>query len=291
MLIRTLLRDPLTHFLFAGGLVFALATSAAPPPSPETITVDRAALLAFIQYRSKAFEPAAAAALLDGLDPQARDLLVADFIREEALIREAETLGLADNDYVIRQRMVQKMTFLAEGAPVDDAVDDATLAAHFAANADDYLIPPGATFSHVFLSAKDRTPDDLLREAAALRETLLRDGAGFDDATRYGERFLFHTNYVERTRDYIASQLGPDATAAIFDPATPHDAWIGPLRSPHGAHLVFILETRTERAPTLAEIADQLREDVRIERSRRAAEAAIARIVARYDVRIDLDAQ
>ena len=68
--------------------------------------VDRDALLTFIQYRSKAFELSLAAQRLDGMTTKEREQLTRDFIREEALYREASTLGMTDNDYVIRRRTV-----------------------------------------------------------------------------------------------------------------------------------------------------------------------------------------
>ncbi|MEZ5916953.1 MAG: hypothetical protein R3C40_05220 [Parvularculaceae bacterium] len=116
MKISTLLKDPLTHFLAVGVLLFVVASIVNPPEQPDdVIVVDRASILEFVQYRSKAFEPNAAAALFDAMDAGERKNIIDDFVREEALYREAKALGLGVNDYVIRQRMVQKVEFLAGG--------------------------------------------------------------------------------------------------------------------------------------------------------------------------------
>lgn len=98
---RNILKDPLTHF-FAIGAVLFLVVSLARPAQEEQIIVDREALLSFIQYRSKAFEAQAAAAVLDKMSGDERQRLADNYIREEALYREAQSLGIAEGDYVIR---------------------------------------------------------------------------------------------------------------------------------------------------------------------------------------------
>lgn len=280
-----LIRDPLTHFMAAGAALFVVASAAKPAAeSDQTILVDRAALLTHIQYRSKAFEPGAAEALLNGLSAEARDRLIADYVREEALDREAIALGLDAGDYVIRRRRVQKAEFLAEAAARTAEPSPAEIAAYYAANAAHYESPPAATFTHVFLSAKERPREEARAMAAALLDRLRADGAGFDDATRYGERFLFHKNYVDRTDDYIRSQLGPLATAAALDPASPLKEWTGPYASEHGEHLLFVTARSDARLAPLGEIESIVRADLLEERRQQAIDAAIDAIVRRYRV-------
>jgi hypothetical protein len=283
--VRRLLKDPLLHFLAAGLLLFIVGNAAKPPPAADrTIVVDRGALLQFIQYRSKAFEPHAAAAILDGLDDEAKGRLIEDFVREEALAREAKSLGLDANDYVIRQRMVQKVEFLAEAAsaPADPAGAD--LAAFYSANEDRYRSPPSATLTHVFVSTERKAPAAAEADAKKLLATLKAAHAGFNDATGYGDRFLFHKNYVDRTDDYIKSQLGDAIEDAIFDPATALNQWSGPYFSPYGAHLIFITSRSPARLAPLADIADLVKSDLAEERRQQATERAIGDIVKTYSV-------
>ncbi len=282
---RALFKDPLAHFLAAGFALFIIASAINPPaPDDDTIRVDRAALLTFIQYRSKAFEPAAAAALLDGLDEEKRTRLIKDYVREEALAREAEALGLDVNDYVIRQRMVQKVEFLAEAAAPSEEPTEAEIAAFYDANRDRYMSPPSATLTHVFVNSADKSADAANEQARRLLAKLKADGAGFNDATKYGERFLFHKNYVDRTDDYIESQLGPAVAKAVFDPDTRLDDWLGPFRSEYGAHNIFVAARAPERLAPLSEITDVVESDLAEERRQIAIDRAIDAIVAKYRV-------
>lgn len=283
------LKDSLVHFFAAGLALFLLLSALKPPNAPDRIIVDRAALLNFIQYRSKAFESNAAAAILDGMSKDERDQLVNDFIREEALYREAKALGLDEGDYVIRQRMVQKLEFMTEAATTLSPPDDAAVAAYYDANKEDYYEPPGATFAHVFISIDGKTAEETEQEAEAMLARLRADGARFEDATHYGDRFLFHTNYVERTYDYIKSQLGADATKTIFDSATPLSQWIGPVFSKYGAHLIFVTARTPGRVPALDEIKKTVAEDAARAARKKQVNALIDDIIKDYSPTVRLD--
>ncbi|MFB3103394.1 MAG: hypothetical protein ACE1ZA_00580, partial [Pseudomonadales bacterium] len=67
------LRDPLVHFLVLGlglFLLFELVASDEASYNAKIIDVDREALLTFVQYRLRAFEPRAAAARLDSMSEE-----------------------------------------------------------------------------------------------------------------------------------------------------------------------------------------------------------------------------
>lgn len=280
-----LLKDPLFHFLAAGALLFYVGMALKPAPGgEETIVVDREALLSFIQYRSKAFEPNAAAAILDGMTAEERQLMIADFVREEALAREAATLGLDENDYVVRQRMVQKVEFLAEAAAVPTEPTDAEVAAFYEADRDRYTSPATATLTHVFVSIEGKDRAAAKAEAEALLLKLRADGAAFADATKYGDRFLYHKNYVDRTRDYIASQLGTAVDKAAFEDGGPVDEWRGPFSSDYGEHLIFVSAVAPARFAPLAEIRSVVEADLAEDRRQKAIDRAIADIVTKYKV-------
>ena len=115
-----LVREPLVHFLAIGIGLFVLYEFVAPADASldsKTIVVDRNALLTFIQFRSKAFNPEVAAERLDALGERELELLINDFVREEALHREAIALGMDKNDYIIKRRMIQSIEPVACSVP------------------------------------------------------------------------------------------------------------------------------------------------------------------------------
>ena len=96
------LKDPLAHFLALGLGLFLLYAAFNPGggtgDDPKRIVVDRDALLTFVQYRTKTFQPKLAAARLDAMSGERLKRLIDDYVREEALHREAKALGLGRND-------------------------------------------------------------------------------------------------------------------------------------------------------------------------------------------------
>jgi hypothetical protein len=56
----------------------------------------------------------------------------------------------------------------------------------------------------------------------------------FHRATGFGERFLYHRNYVRKEADFIASHFGELMQAAVFDLPVSDTQWQGPYQSPYG---------------------------------------------------------
>jgi len=284
---RALLREPLLHFALAGLALFALHRSVAGDPrgaDERVIVVDRAALLEFVQYRSRAFDDRAAAHLYDALTPTARQALRDDFVREEALHREAQRLGLARDDYVIRQRLVQKLEFALRGASAPQPLSDSELASYYVEHAADYAEAASITFTHVFFDSEQRGAEAALAAARAKLAALKRARVRYDEAPQHGDRFAFHVNYVERTHDFVAGHFGAELADAVFALA-PSEEWRGPFASPYGAHLVLVSARTPARTPELSEIRARVAEDAQREVSERALASAVAEVIARHEVR------
>lgn len=284
---RALLKDPLLHFLAAGLVIFIVGDALKPPEAnARRIVVDRAALLEFIQFRSKAFEPRAAEALLDSITGEARQRLIRDYVEEEALYREAKALGLETDDYVIKQRLVQKLDFIA-GAANETPASEEEIAVWFDSHRDDYAAPPTATFAHVFFTNERRGAAAAQALAASAARDLKASTAGFEGALGKGERFPFHTNYVERTYDYVESQFGEAAARDIFSDEGPFGEWRGPVMSPYGAHAIFVREVTPRHYPDLADVKNRVAEDASRDRASRAKEKIVADLISEYDIVID----
>jgi hypothetical protein len=283
-----LLKEPLLHFLVLGlalFVLFDLVSEEEGYAGGKTITVDRAALLTFIQFRTRAFEPSIAAQRLDGLSDQELELLVDDYVREEALYREALALGMDRNDYVIKRRMIQSVEFITKGF-VTRAVEvsDEDVRAHYEAHRDDYYVEPFVTFTHVFISNDNRTDTEVDALAAAELNELNARKVPFSAAPGRGERFPYFVNYVERDPEFVASHFGSAMAEAIFSLEPDELAWKGPFVSPYGAHLVLLTRKAPGRFPPLDEIQASVRQDAQRAAVQQKNEAAIQAIVDTYEV-------
>jgi hypothetical protein len=153
---RRILKDPLVHFLALGVALFVLFEVVGSDDAAydsKVINVDRDVLLTFLQYRARAFEPGLAAEHLDKMSDAELEKLIGDYVREEALHREALSLGVDRNDYVIKRRMIQSIEFITDGlvtAVVE--ISDEDIADYYEANRDDYYVEPYVTFTHRTMS-------------------------------------------------------------------------------------------------------------------------------------------
>jgi hypothetical protein len=286
--LRRVLREPLLHFLVAGAALYvAWAWWGQSEADARRIVVDRGTLLRFMQYQSQAFEPGTFAARLDSMDESQRRQLVADYVREESLYREALSLGLARGDYVMRQRLVQKMSFLLESQDAAEPTD-ADLRQYLAQHAGLYRVAQSWTFTHVFVDSAAHPGGQAQQRANVLLTRLNGSHAGFNDAPRYSERYPFLQNYVERTGDYIESHFGRTFAAALQDLPVDSSTWRGPLRSDQGWHLVLVTAHAPQRDPQLGEIRAQVRDDFRRDAAAARQEKAIREVVDRYSVKLEL---
>lgn len=283
------LSEPLVHFLALGVALFVLFELVASDEAAydsKVIDVNREALLTFVQYRTRAFEPRAAAARLASLSDEEIERLIDDYVREEALYREAEALGVDKNDYVIKRRMIRSLEFITDGvAGAAVEVTDKDIANHYEANREDYYIGPVATFTHVFIGGDGRPRSDAHAQAESTLEELNRRQVAFSDAPGHGDRFPYFVNYVNRDLQFVASHFGTAMAQAVFDLEPADSTWQGPIESDFGLHLVMLSEKTDGRYPTLTEIEDILREDVVREKTAVQKDKAIKAIVDTYDVR------
>lgn len=289
-----LYKQPLLHFLIAGVLIFA-AYSMTEQPEPEqavnddVIHVDRATLLNFMQYRAQAFRPDLFNEQLDAMGETEVSQLVNEFVREEALHREALAMGMDQGDYIIRQRLVQKVEFLLENMvnqslePTDDII-----ATFYEENREDYQVDAVYTFTHIFFDSDERGAEAAEQAALDLLASPDMNAVAFNDASQFGDRYPFLQNYVERTRDFVVNNF-TDAFTDALDILTPGNGmWAGPYQSRYGWHLVLLRERRPPYIPALESIQARVLDDWRYEAvldNRREAER---QVIEAYQVEVEL---
>jgi hypothetical protein len=257
----------------------------------KTIVVDRAVLLNYMQYQSQAFNREYFSAQLDAMSPEERQRLIDNLVREEVLYREALALHLDETDYVMRRRLVQKMEFLNQGFIASGGhMTESEITAYFLEHRDEYYVQPAITFTHVFFGFERHGREHALQLARKTLALLNDRRVDYADAIHYGDRFLYHANYVDRTLDYVASHFGKPAADAIFSLDQNENQWHGPYESAYGMHLVLLAGKSPGHYPELREIIDQVRADAEQDLISRKSEEIINDLIKGYRVQVRLDA-
>ena len=270
---KRFLREPLLHFVliaaavFAGyGLVSGWQSDADRTIYVSTADIERMAAL----YATEA-----------GTLPSADDIraMVADHIRQEALVRDARRLGLDIGDVVVERRLAQKMSFMVADLVEPEFPDDAVLKAWYEDRSEKFERPARATFQHVFFAdLQDPRIDNGLAE-------LNRDGAS--DWRAFGDPFILQREYANLPERETVRVFGASFAGAIFTQAPAQDLWFGPVTSAYGAHFYRVTARTDAELPDFESVREAVVRDW-TEANRRTSNAeAIAKIVDSYDVVIE----
>ena len=209
-----------------------------------------------------------------------RAQIIAQFVQEEVLVREAERLGLGDNDTIIRRRLAQKMDFLAGDESLPDDPSDAVLEAWFEDNRQQFAAPELRSFIHVYFSPEKHGPAINIVAEQALQQ--LQSGGEWK---RTGDPYIQKRSYAALPKAEVQRLFGPDFAESLF--ALSPGQWSKPIGSAFGLHLVRI-ETVDNSAqadfePVKADVLAAWREEKRSD----AKQAALDKLVQGYDVVIE----
>ena len=285
-----LLKEPLIHFLFIGLILFASYGALNPNTinsNKQEIIVDREDLLNHMRYQSKAVNTESLEIILERMTPSQRQALIDAYVREEALFREAKALGLDQQDPVARQRLIRNLEYIKTSfVVIDDHISDEAIRTYFDEHKKDYFRPTEVTFAHVFFDHESRGEKDAKRRAEKTLQILNTDRVPFHRGLEYGDRFLYHTNYVNRQADEIAGHFGTAMQRQVFQLDVDEQIWAGPFTSLYGEHLVLVVRKDSGHLPALPDVKDQIIKDIRQTRLESESEKAIQSVIGGYKVTV-----
>lgn len=275
-MIKRIFREPLTHFLLLGALIFGIhawrGEEREEGATKERIEVTAGTIAWLGEGFAKQWHRAPDQAELRGL--------VDDHIREEVLYREALAMGLDGNDTIVRRRMAQKMEFLSQDIAAAVEPDEAALRQYFSENAARYAKAARVSFRHVYFS-KDRRGEKLTVNAKAALEALANGG----DEETMGDPFLLQHEFQNAHADEITAAFGEDFAAEVV--AMREGGWRGPIESSYGMHLVLMTRREEPQAVAFEAARDAVLRDFSEERRRGANLEFIKRLKQRYQVTVD----
>lgn len=265
MTLRLFLHSPLLHFFALGALIFAVyAVLEDEPdaPSPDTIHLTESEAGRLAQNFSATWNRPPTTEELENL--------MQAWVLEEVNVREALALGLDRDDRVIRQRLNQKMRFLAEsGAAALEAVDT-RLQSYLDANPDRFVQPARLAFEQVFL-AEDQDASQVL--------ALLSEGA---DPSTLGPASLLPPSLPMSPAPVIDRTFGSGFHAELKD--LPVGVWQGPVKSGYGAHLVRVTDRTEPVLPPLSDIRARVEAEWRASEITQFRESFSEALLSRYNV-------
>ena len=270
------LKDPLTHFVLIGAAIFGLFGLLEDEPAAD----DRQIVIPEAEIDGLW----GAMSMIYGRAPTEADIeqLLEPRIREEVLYREALALGLDRDDSQVRQRLVEKMTFLSEDLIPAEPPSDEDIRVFFESNREAFVEPARVDFEQLYFSPSAHGGGIVAAAEDAL--AALADGA---DPDTLGDASTVPRVREAASAEDLSADLGEEYATGVL--ALPADgAWHGPIRSFFGVHLVRVTARTEARPPALEDVRDRVVAALNQERRRDANERAYQDLRGRYDIRIEI---
>ena len=266
---RTLLKEPLVHFLIAGTMVFWLLSGRAPDLGERRIVVDKAVVGAMVERFYGSFHRLPT--------PDETDGMIRDYVADQVYYREALRLGLDQGDEVVVRRMRRKLESLSVADAETAEPGDAQLQALIDQDPARYSEDPRTSFEQVYLGAD--TPES--RAAANVQLTDLRAGKSVRAQPAPLPAKLDNAG----TSD-ISGLFGDEFALALRN--LPLGQWQGPVASGLGLHLVRVSARAAPGKPSLVAVRQRVTNDWRAAAIARSRADAYQRMLGGYDVKIEL---
>jgi len=203
--------------------------------------------------------------------------LIEEDIREEVYYREAQALGLDQNDTIVRRRMRQKMEFLIDTSTNLLVPAAGELETYFDENKQAYGRQPRLALEQIFLGAAPK-PQMVDRALKALQS------GSSADLSELGETSLLPAQLglsVESAVDGVFGKGFFDLTTDLVP-----GEWTGPITSAYGVHIVRVLDKLPPRTPPLIEIRDIVLRNWRERKAQKVGELDYAGRRTNYTIEI-----
>lgn len=280
-----LLREPLLHFLMIGAALFIIfyQINDTQIKTDNRIIITQTDLdrLAATWLRSMGRPPST----------QQREQQLKHYIREQVLYREAMTMGLDQNDVIVRRRLAKKMEYLFNDLSFIAEPTETELSSFLSEHAAKFTLPATITFSQVYLDPnkhkrKHKHKQDINKDAEQLLKQLKETTAAIDTIDM-GDRSLLPYQFTAERENEIASMFGTAFAAQAF--ALPANNWQGPVTSEYGVHLIHISSRTEARLPPLAEIREQVSREWRTKKQHETNEIFYQSLYQRYEIILNDD--
>lgn len=263
---RRWFNEPLLHFLILGGLVFGAYSWLHRGSSDEqrVLRVTAAEVTWLSETWARQWQRT----------PNEQELrgLVADYVKEELLAREAKEMGLDENDTVVRRRLAQKMEFLVQDtARLAEPTEDELRRLYDSEQAR-YRTPARISFTQIYFKTE-----------AAARMGLGQ--VGIYSHEELGDHTLLERDYPGSDEQTVATLFGKQFARQVF--SLESGKWEGPVASSYGFHLVQVRDRHDPMLRPFDEVRTQVLEDWHRSQQTKANEQFFARLLKKYEVVVD----
>jgi hypothetical protein len=264
-ILQRFVREPLTHFVVLGALIFAAdhwVLSERGDPQEIVIT-------------EKIYD-GARAAFVGGMKREPSDaemkVLTDRWVDNEVLYREGLALGMDRGDEAMKERVIFKVLTATQAGLAMPKIDEAGLRAWFETRRDRYDLPARFSFEEAVVAAGDATPEKLQKFVLALNTNK-------EPEVEAGLRI-----FKDRPRSNLIQSYGEPFADVLEKSAL--NAW-SVLQTNEGPRAVRLTELTPGRAVSYDEIKEAVYNDWKEFTSTQLTKSAIRDIGKKYRIRYE----
>ncbi|MBV1901360.1 MAG: peptidyl-prolyl cis-trans isomerase [Kordiimonadaceae bacterium] len=271
---RSVLKEPLLHFLLIGGLAFLFFGGKQPSVHPGgelsiVISIADQQRISATWFKQWGRAPS---------EDEFNNSLAVE-IRRRILFQEASALNLQVDDLIVQRRLVQKLEYMQEAMGLADEPNEERMLAWFQQNVEDYRLPSQVSFGQIFFDTDKRT--DAFGDAKKALPLLLKGGP----AAQFGDQLPETPSTVALGIDALSAKYGPDFTGKILKLKS--GMWAGPIKSGLGVHLIKIQKLVPGKLPRLSDVRQKLLNDYMYARRKQVLADYYAKAKEKYLVKVE----
>ena len=254
------------HFLLIGLALFALYGRVSPGDSDSRrIVVSQTQVDDMVRQFQSASNRPPTPAELEGL--------IDTYVRDEIVYREGLSIGLDQDDAVIKRRIRQKYDLIAEEGERSTPTD-ADLSAYLKAHPAAFIRPALVSFAQIYFDPASTSPEAVGAVKAALAK-------GANPAT-FGQPSMLPRHVANSSIDLVARDFGGNFAKQVGTARV--GQWVGPLASGFGVHLVRVSARAAPSLPPLDRVRAAVAREWESDQRTRASDADYRKARADYDV-------
>ncbi len=277
--LKRFLSAPLLHFLLIGFVIFYASYYISKRRDAHRIIIDKSVIAKLNMAWEAQF----------GKMPNTNELKIAadEYVKEEVLVREAQLLGLGQDDEIIRRRLQQKMAFLLKDNIIVPDPSQTVLENYFKLNANKFSEAPKVSFSHIYFSA-DNSSNEKAKERAIIVLHRLQTRVSPQRAPELGDHFMLLYDYSNLGKTEAQGLFGDSPfTDSLY--TVKENKWTGPFSSGYGWHLLYVDKKQDSIIPPLSAIKGQVMESYKNDKLKEMDNEVMEKLVEKYTIEFKAD--
>jgi len=272
-LFKTLINEPLTHFLLLGLLLFIYFDMTATDVQTQNKTIITLSSSEIIklktEYKNRYHKE---------IDTDQLQELIEQKFYEKLLVDEALSLNLVMQDDVIIKHLLKQMQFIMLNSKEFVEPTEEELLAYYKSNIKEYSHIKTLSFSHIYFSKRD---DERIEELITLLNITDKNSSV---ASSFGDKFQGTIDIKDSSYEEIKKEYGNYFTSKLF--TSKSSLWHNKIFSKYGTHLVYITDKNVTIPYSFDDVQDRVYEDYLREQRTQQERDAYKVIKAQYILKV-----